>query len=221
MASTLTLGEGVNLVGLKFPRLLTEGFSARVANEVLEEMWMRYPWKPSLAELPPFYLVLEESDYIPPFSYFPVDFFGLHDAWVREWTGWRSASMTVVPTLEPSQSPGLPSSIAYQPEIGGWRIHPRPSMSAPEWWIEGIYKKSITKVTQETLQSYAFPWDDRYFAVFRKGLVWKVKDLIASPQEAMAERAEFYSMLDMMAVSEGLHSGVTIIHPAEGLSYGG
>src|SRR4051812_26392482 len=86
MPNTLTVADGINMVALKYPRLQTDGFAARIADEVISFIWNRYPWRVSLAELPPFYLVREIADYGPPTYAVPSDFKGLHEAWLRRST---------------------------------------------------------------------------------------------------------------------------------------
>lgn len=223
MASTLKIGDAVNLLGQRYPKLLLDGNAARLSDEVLQFMWTRYPWRQSLAQLYPFHLVKEESDYTAPFIVFPGDFFGLQEAWLRDYTGYRyEPPLSVKPDLIVSQNAARPQTISYQPEIGGFRLYPRPDTYSPDTWVEGIYKKSLTKVTNETVQSYLYPWDDRYFKVFRKGLSAICKDeLLGNKQEAMMDGSEFMQLLDWMATSEGLHSGDVTVHPQYSLSLGG
>jgi hypothetical protein len=223
MASTLKIGDAVNLLGQRYPKLLLDGNAARLSDEVIQFMWTRYPWRQSLAKLYPFFVTREESDYTAPFIVFPTDFFSLQEAWLREYTGYRQdPPLNVKPDLIVSGSCGTPESISYQPEIGGFRLYPRPSFSSPDWFVEGIYKKALTKVTNETVQSYVYPWDDRYFKVFRKGLSAICKDeLLGNKQEAMMEGQEFVGLLEWMAASEGLHSGNASVHPQRSLELGG
>ena len=223
MASTLTIGDAVNLLGQRYPKLLMDGNAARLADEILSFMWIRYPWRQSLAQLYPFFITKEEPDYTAPYIVFPTDFFALQEAWLREYTGYRfDPPLSVKPDLIVSGTTSTPTAISYQPEIGGFRLYPRPSMCSPDVWVEGIYKKALTKVKNETVQSYTYPWDDRYFNVFRKGLSAIVKDeLIGNKQEAMQEYLEFRQLLEGMAASEGLHSGDVSVHPQYGLALGG
>lgn len=222
MANTLTIADAINLVSLKFPRLLTDGFAANLANDVMAFMWYRYPWRVSLAELPPFYPVLEVPDYGPPTFAVPDDFYGLHEVWLRRYTGEKvEPSLIVKPTVTISVAPGQPTAIAYQPERASFRLHPRPSFSGPDVWVEGIYKKLPVKVTNENMNSYVLPWDDIYFQVFKKGLEWKFKDDIMSAPDADRAFLMFRAFVDDMAANEGLHSGVVTIAPAASLELGG
>lgn len=221
MANTLTVADGINLVAMKYPRLLTDGFASRIADEVIAFIWHRYPWRISLAELPPFFPVKEVPDYGPPTFSVPDDFYGLQEAWLRRSTGEKvEPRLTVKPSVEISIAPGYPTAIAYQPEMKSFRLHPRPSFSGPEIQVEGIYKKLPTKVTNENMNSYSLPWDDIYFQVFKKGLEWKIKDDIMGAADADRAYLMFRAFVDEMAANEGLHSGVITVAPAEGLALG-
>jgi len=217
---TLTAGDAIRIVSTRFPRLDTSGLAARFADEIQAIMWHRYAWRESLAELPPFHLVYEEPDYGPPLLAVPADFYGLHGVHVRN-TYITYPSLTVVPNLPISTGIGIPDTIAYQAEKKAFRVHPRPSVRAPEWWIEGSYKKTPTKITNANLNSYILPFDDLYFEIFRRGLVWKVKEEILGDEKAFQDEIRFMNDTVRMAAAEGLHSGVILIAPAEGLELGG
>jgi hypothetical protein len=217
MAKTLTPGVALQMVGLKYPKLLTEGFGARFANEVQEWIWKRYPWRGSLVDLPPFHLVKDQPDYGSPLTIVPADFLGLHKAWVREVRGYQVYPLTVKSDADVSVSPGIPDVIAYMSEKNAFRLHPRPQASAPYWWVEGVYKKTPTKITNANVNSYILPWDDIYFMVFRKCLEAKIKDELLGAQDAMNAIQYANYLIDAMAMDENLVSGVTIVAPAESL----
>jgi hypothetical protein len=162
-------------------------------------------------------LTYNESDYGAPLVAVPADFYGLHDAWIYGLGSAKPYPLVVVPELRPSFSVGVPTTIAYQKEIASFRVHPRSGLSSPEWWVEGVYKKTPTKITTTNINSYVLPWDDMYFEVFRQGLVWKYKQDIIGAPDALREYQLFLSMIDTMAADEGLHSGVKMIAPAESL----
>jgi len=222
MAKTLTVADVVNMLGLKYPRLLTEGFAARLADEAIGMIWNRYPWRPSLVELPPFFLVREVADYGPPTYAVPADFKGLHAAWLRQWDGYKyEPELLVKPSVSISIAPGMPTAIAYHPERSAFRLHPRPSMGGPEIWVEGIYKKLHTKVTNANMNSYVLPWEDEYFGVVRAVLEAKYKSAILGSQDAPQALMLARRFVDDMAAAEGLHSGVVTIAPAASLELGG
>jgi hypothetical protein len=222
MARTITVGEALNLVGLKYPRILSDGFGARLADEVQAFIWGRYPWRNTLAELPPFYPVREVADYGPPMYAVPSDFKGLHRAWLRRYTGERiEPELLVKPDVSISIAPDVPSAIAYHAERASFRLHPRPSFSGPEVQVEGIYKKLPTKITNANMNSFLLPWDDEYFQVFKKGLEWKYREDIIGAPDAAQSFVLFRAFVDQMAMDEGLHSGVVTVAPAEGFELGG
>lgn len=222
MPKTLTVAEAINMLGVKYPKLHPDGVGARLADEVIAFIWNRYPWRNSLATLPPFYPIREIADYGPPLYAVPTDFKGLHEAWLRRNTGERiEPSLIIKPSVSISVVPDTPTAIAYQPEISSFRLHPRPSFSGPEIWIEGIYKTLHTKVTSENMNSYVFPWDDEYFQVFREGLKWKYKADLMDASDVMNQFAVFRAFVDEMAAAEGLHSGVMSVAPLTSLELGG
>lgn len=220
MAKTLTINDALNIAALRFPRILTDSMGARFADEVLSEMWMRYPWRESLADLPPFHLVYGQSDYGPPIYAVPSDFASIHDLWIRDSNG-TPYPLVDKDTMKVVLSIGIPDTISYEPEVSSFRVGPRPNISAPDYWIEGKYKKTITAVTNSTLTSYAFPFDDKYFGVFRQGLVWKYKNDILGDPSAVNDYQLFRTMLDDMAMKEGIDIGKRFMVPDEGLMLGG
>jgi hypothetical protein len=147
----------------------------------------------------------------------PTDFLALQDAWIYGNGTARPYPLVVVPSLRPSFSVGVPTAIAYESEIPGFRVHPRSGLSSPDWWVEGVYKKNPTKITNENLNSYVLPWDDIYFEVFRQGLVWKIKKDILGAQDAFQEFQLFLKMIDDMAADEGFNNGVKFVAPAQSL----
>jgi hypothetical protein len=217
MASTLTAGNLIDVVKLKFPKVLVDGFGARAADEVHSYIWKRYPWKSSIANLYPFHVVQAEPDYGPPSVTIPLDFQGFHQVWLRSSDG-REYRLDPKPDLQKSFTPGLPNAIAWMPKDQAFRLHPRPSFTAPDWWVEGEYKKTPTKINNENVASFVLPYDDMYAMVFRKGLAaWFKQD---TPDEMPAFQM-FSGLLDEMAASEGLLAGPPQNFPDEGLANGG
>lgn len=220
MSTTLTPGDAVRIVATRYPKLDASGVAARFCDEVQAMIWHRWPWRQSIAELPPVAMLLEEPDYGPPTLAVPNDFYGLYRANLRN-SSQQVVPLVVVPELAISTGTGIPSSVAYQPEKRSFRFHPRPSITSPEWWMEGSYKKTPTKITNANLNSYILPFDDLYFEVYRRGLIWKVKDEILGDPGAKEDLALFLMLIDKMAAAEGLQAGVVVVAPAEGLELGG
>jgi hypothetical protein len=49
MAKTLTPGQALSIVGLRYGKnLVSDAFGARFCDEVQAKIWYRYPWRGSL-----------------------------------------------------------------------------------------------------------------------------------------------------------------------------
>lgn len=221
MARSLTVGSALTLAASKSPKLLQDGWGARFADEVLSYMWTRYPWKQSIVELPPFHLVADEPDYGAPLLAVPSDLFALHSARVRNSNGYIGDPLDIRRELGIMQSFGEPRAIAYQKEVRAFRVSPIPNVSAPDWWIEGSYKTTLTKVTNLNANSYILPFDDVYFSVFRQGLAWKIKQELLEDPKADLAFILFSRMLERMASDEGVNEGADVIVPSDPLELGG
>ncbi len=222
MAKTMTAGNALNIVAVRYPRLITDGFGARFVDEVQSEIWHRYPWRESLSPLAPFHLIVDEQDYGAPLVTIPTDFWSLYDAVLYGADG-QVIPLKLPKVLGVSIGTDIPAAITYQKANQSFRVYPRSSVGGAKWWVAGEYKKIPTKITNENVNSQVLPWDDLYFSVFRLGLVWVVKrDLIGSPREVKDARDEFNLALYVMAQNEGMADGQTgLIYPDEGLELGG
>jgi hypothetical protein len=49
MAKTLTPGQALTIVGLRYKGLVSDVFGPRFCDEVQAKIWHRYPWRGSLA----------------------------------------------------------------------------------------------------------------------------------------------------------------------------
>ena len=216
----IVLREALDILSLSYPRLTSEGFGARFMDEVLSTMWVKYPWKQSIAKLPPFHPINQEADYGAPTSAIPTDFFALHDVWLKNSYHYEK-ELSIVANLKPSYYVGEPEAISYIPEVPAFRLYPRPNLNPPYWWIEGRYKKKPTRVTDLTLSSATFPFDDLYFSVMRQGMYWKYQSEIVKDPRSTEQYSLFLAMLREMAISEGVHQGAHVVHPEFELSFGG
>jgi len=216
MAKTLTAGKAVEFLAAKYPKIAHDAVGARFASEIRDIMWNFYPWKVSLGDLQPMALVQNQADYGPPAYILPTDFYGLHDVWLRSFND-EFIPLSVSKEVPISATPLTPSTVAVT-ENGYLRFHPRPVYYSPDWWFEGKYKKSTTSITPSNLNSTVLPWDDMYFPVFRRGLIWKFKDEFLSDPTAFQDFAQFRSMLQEMANRESGQDGITTIHPSHGLA---
>lgn len=216
MASTLTVGTAINQMGLAAPKLLSDGYAARYANEALNRMWFAYPWRESIVTLTPFAMIAGTPDYV---AAVPANFYAIYDAWLAHATS-DPTPLRYVRDLRPGRSQDRPTEISYVPETGAFRLEPTPA-DMTGWTVAGRYKKLPAVITNANMVSYIVPWQDIYFEVFRQSLLWKVKkDLLKDPTWA-DEYKLFRGMLDDMANAEGLHSGAVFVSPESDLSLGG
>jgi hypothetical protein len=217
MSKTVTVGSVLNLLSVRWPRLHSDGFGARLADEVIAKMWMRYPWKESLADLTPIALQRGVADYGPPSLAVPPDFMSLHDATLLHVSG-TATPLRVLRHLPDYETTGIPEAICYIDSARSFRVWPRPGFDSPEYQVNGVYRKNYTKVTNQNMNNYILPWEDHYAEVFRQGLVWLYKDFILGDPNAALDEARFYRLLDDMAIAEGIYHGVPYILPAEGIA---
>ncbi len=219
MASTLTPGKALDMLAVRFPKITMESIGPRLCTEVQDYIWHKYPWKWSLSQITPFFLTREMSDYGPPEFTLPTDLYGLYDAWLRGMNN-EFRPLTVLKELTVAEHSSRPTAICVTPERY-FRLNPRPDLISPEWWVEGKYKKTPTKIVSTNVNSYLFPWDDMWFEVFRKGLSWKFRDEILGDPNAIQDFQLFEQKLQVWAGVEGFYDGATILHPSEGLALGG
>jgi len=212
--------DALELISAVYPHVFTEPYGARFVNEVVSIMWHRYPWRQSLEDLPPFYLIDGQAEVYAPLVNIPTDFHGLHEVWLQHYGG-DTEPIEITANLSKYNVYGKPEAICYLPEKSGFRLWPIPSgYNPPYWWVAGTYKKKPTEITNENLASQELPFDDIYAHVIRQGLLWKFKQEIIQSPEADSEFTKFLIMLRDMAATEGLVAGPVVIHPEEDLRYG-
>ena len=62
-------------------------FAALMMNRAIDFIWDAGDWSFAIAEIQPFFLVPEESDYGPPTRAVPSDILLLREAWIRDVDG--------------------------------------------------------------------------------------------------------------------------------------
>jgi len=217
----MTGRDALDLLSAIYPQIHMEPFGARFVDEIQSIIWYRYPWRHSLAELPPFYLIARVGDYYEPLVNIPDDFWGIHEAYLCHESG-VLYPLEIAANLTKYNAYGRPRAISYLPERSGFRIWPLPdSYYPPDWWVAGTYKKRLVKITNENLASQELPFDDMFAHVIRQGLLWKFKQEVLQSAEAMNEMVIFLEMIRDMARAEGIAGGAVLRHPEEGLAYGG
>lgn len=191
-------------------------------NVAISEMWRAYDWRGTVVQLPPFWLVPGQQDYGTPTYVIPDDYFGLREVYLvlltnTTWPGRKK--LDVVENLERTGMQDSPQSICYRPSIAGFRIHPAPtlSMAAPNYLIDGTYKKRPPKWTSANYASQLL-WDDIYFDPFVSACVWASLKLSGQRKPALEQYAIFRQDLERAREDENLELGERVIHPAEALS---
>lgn len=222
MAFSYTYNDLAAAAAAQYPRSLDQPIVELATNIAINEMWRAYDWRGTVAQLPPFWLVPGEQDYGAPFYAVPSDFFGPREMYLVLLTNssWPvRKKLDIVENLERTDQQDSPQSICYRPSIAGFRIHPGPtlSMAAPNYLIDGTYKKRPPKWTSDNYGDQLL-WDDIYFNAMVSAYVWAVYKLSGQRQAAMEQYAIFQQDLHSAAADENLELGERVIHPAQALA---
>lgn len=208
-------------------------FASQVCNIATNLIWMAFDWRESLATLPPFYLIGGEQDYPLPTSSLPTDFHSLRQIYLTRLNDGNPVRDLLVNknTLELTHLKSIPRCISYEPSIGGFRLFPRPSenMGAPQWLVEGTYKKRPVQITQGTLNTL-LPFDDLYIQVWLDAMIYAYRKLQGAESGDVTyqngnrvytgQLAKAMAAIEEMACQEGIQGGEYTIAPAEPLSQG-
>jgi hypothetical protein len=196
-------------------------------------IWHRYDWRESLTELPPFYLIPNEQDHFIPGSIVPADYHGLRKISYAQFTGttgYRKQEIKAVRDLPLTQAKGLPQRISYEASRKAFRIFPRvpENIGAPNYFIEGTYKRRPTAVADHTMDTSTLPWDDSYLNVYLEALRWAFLTLVGDTRAGAAQvqggqtlfsgqLATSMAAIETMAATEGLNDHDVQISPEEPL----
>lgn len=218
MAKTYSYGELLRMISQDIPRNQSDDQAALLLNKATNFIWKRYDWREYIVNLNPFYLIPNEQDHGAPAVAIPSDFTGLRSAYLVHLTSTppERTPLTVKNFLDLTQSRYIPNSIAYRPETASFRVLPRvpENMGAPDWLIEGTYKKRPVKVVPGSLFSVTLPIDDAYIEVWTE-----VMKHVANPKDP-GQMQLAYMSVDEMASNEGLELGEPTIAPSEPLISG-
>ncbi len=218
MARTYKWSDLLTYVSQSFPRLQSDAAGALICDMVNSFIWNRADWRVSLVQMPPFYLVALQQDYVAPYVTIPSDFLGLRQA-LLVYNGTEPATvypkLDVMRYLDKTYAQSRTTSISYEAEISGFRIWPRcPSgIGVMDYQIEAKYKKLPTKVTTATLES-PLPFDDIYFQVYVEGMKYFLKPVA---QQTDQDLARFLGAIDVMAAREAVNLGEQPLAPADPL----
>lgn len=221
MAITYTFENAVNLVTRQFPRIVESDAAADICNMAMYEIWKKYDWRESLVTLPPFYLIPNTQDHGRPAVAVPVDFMGIRQAYLVRLNANPPYRERLQPIKDLELTPvrGLPSAIGYQPDTSCFRVFPRvpDNIGAPEWCVQGTYKRRPTKVTSTTLTSTLLPYDDIYLYTVVEVIKWAGWQTAGDPR-AEKQYMLAHQMIDQMASNEGLELGDVVLAPREALA---
>lgn len=216
MARTYYFSDALDLISRQLPRMVESDSGASVANMAIYEIWKKYDWRESLAVLPPFYLVPNQQDLGTPAVVIPSDFLGIRQAYLVRLNSTPPYRQRLQPVkdLELTTIRGFPTSIGYEPATASFRVHPRTpeNIGAPDWCVQGEYKKRPTKVTSSTMTSTLLPYDDLYIYNISEVMKWAGWTLAGDPR-AEKQYMLAHAAIDQMASNEGLELGDVVIAP--------
>lgn len=232
MASTYSFNDALAIVSPQFKNKVDTSLAVHAVNIALNAMWMAYDWRETIATLPPFWLSPNDQDFGKPLYAVPADFAGLRETYLvslQSYNNWTTP-VNVQSNLEFTQLVGPTEAICYHPATSSFRLWPRvpANMGAPNWLINGSYKKKPIKLTSTTMTGALIPWDDIWFQVFVIALQWAFMVVSGDPRagqvisvggrfQASGQAAILKEALDNMASSEGLNLGDPAIAPSEPL----
>jgi len=229
-----TAAQAINIVkrAPKYRDLNDQGIAASAADAALKLMWNAYPWQGSESELPPFYMTPFEPDHKQPNIKIPTDFQFLVDIWIRELFG-KTYELSVRHRLPISAYFDRPGSICYIPEDSAFRLHPSPSsgMAAPNFQVEGVYKKATTEITDSTLSTTSLPFNDRFFPVYQEALRYQYANILGQPDAGSVQVSgsfitrtgllgKFHAALEEAIGDEVTSQGQETVHPQFGIMIG-
>ncbi len=222
MGFTYSYNDVWNAVAAQYPRAIDQTAVEYATNLAINEMWTTYDWRGTVVQLPPFWLVPACQDYGVPLYSVPTDFYGLREVYLVLTYNTSfpiRKKLDIVENLERTHLQDAPQSICYRPSISGFRVHPSPSLSmaAPNYLIEGTYKKRAPKWTSASYGS-SLLWDDVYFDAFTSACVWAAMKFSGQRQAAMEQYAIFAQDLMRARQDENLELGERVVHPTEALA---
>lgn len=230
--ATLTYGDALSVATKQLSRGIQDDFGHLICNLSVNDIWMKYDWRESLAVLPPFYLIPNEQDHGAPAAAVPPDFFGLRWAEiVRQSTvPPMRQELQVIRDLKLTHIRYIPHAICYEPSKNCFRLFNRvpENIGNPEYMIEGKYKIRPTKITAANITTAFLPFDDTYFHVWVEMMKYHGMNILGDPRAGevsyangtftySGQCAKAHMALDAMAGTEGLELGDPVIAPNEPL----
>ena len=221
MGYTYTYLDVWNAAQAQYSRSIDQPALALATNIAINKMWQAYDWRGSVVQLAPFWLIPGCQDYGAPLYSVPTDYYGLREVYyvlLTDTTWPVRKKLDVVENLERTHMQDSIQSICYRPSIAGFRVHPAPtlSMAAPNYLIDGTYKKRPPIWTTANYGSQLL-WDDIYFNAFVSACVWAAMKLTGNRQAAMEQYAIFGQDQIEATQNENLELGDRVVHPTESI----
>lgn len=243
MATTLTYGDYLKLIRGHVSASTLENHGPQIVNMAVRKVWARYPWRAFIQDFRPFHLIPLEQDYGPPFNAVPADFDSFINAnlvfLANGGNALRYPPLKVKQFLETTSRRGIPEDIAFYPGRPGrgsdtgnsaqFRLFPRPneSMGAPQWFVEGRYKRTPQKIDNSLIEN-PLPFDDKYESQIFDVFVWAGKKLGGAQDTGQVQfqdgmerytghLASAMQAIEEMARFEGFSDGDTTLAPSEPL----
>lgn len=216
MAATYTFGDLVNMERQNIPALREEKTVDMLCMKAQTFVWNRFPFRETIATLPPFWCVPDTQDFGAPAVIVPDDFQGLWKAFIVNTSAWPEDpwNLKVLRELDPTAFRSMPDAISYNKATQSFRLSRRctESMTAPDFFVMGEYKKLPTKITKSNYQTFVLFSEDQYIGVWGT-----VMAHVADPSNPT--KAQFAAgAVAEMAANEGLNLGETPFAPDEALA---
>ena len=219
----MTYAEAYQAASIATARQIESLQVCNLLNLAQELIWREYPWRWTLGELDPFWLTALETDYGSPMVVIPTDFLELHSANVVRLNNTLATRgpLTCMKGIQKQTITGMPNTICYVPEKTCFRIFPRPAsgINAPDYLIEGVYKKTPTLLTPDNYQTTDLPSQGFQRQMWLMAITWAYYETIKD-QKAPQYHDRARQAINETARAEATSLGEPRVHPTEGLVQG-
>ena len=220
----MTFAEAFQASSTNTARVIEAEKICQILNLAQEVIWRAYPWRWTISELDPFWVIPLTQDYGPPIIAVPSDFLEIQGANIVRINNLISARtpLQVQRGIPKTAYVNRPNTIAYIPETRSFRLHPKPpsSMASPEYLIEGFYKKTPTIITPSNYQVTNLPSQDHQRQMWQDAISWAYAS-VTKDQNADRLYQRTQGSIAETAAAETIALGNPNIHPYEGIVSGG
>jgi hypothetical protein len=221
----VTFAEAFQNSNINTARVIEADKICAILNLAQEVIWRMYPWRWTIAELEPFWLIPYEQDYGSPIVAVPANFYEIQAASIVRINNLLSSRfpLRVQRGLEKTSLVSRPDTICYVPEKSCFRVHPRPSEAycCPDYLIEGFYKKTPVIITPENYQTTNLPSPEAMRHIWHDAITWAYLTISKDFQNAERAYQALQRTLAETAASETTALGNPHIHPSEPIVSGG